>query len=54
MLWVATLDGTVDIGRVPGVGRLVAVQAFPASMTGHNADLSVVVDEPYWRARALA
>jgi hypothetical protein len=53
MLWVATLDGTVDIGRVPGVGRLVAVQAFPASMTGRNADLSIVVDEPYWLARAL-
>jgi hypothetical protein len=52
LLWVATLDGTVDV-VVPISGRLVAVQAFPASMTGMNADLSVVVDEAYWQGRSL-
>jgi hypothetical protein len=51
-LWVATLDGTASI-TAPGTGHVVAVQAYPASMVGPNADLSIVVDEAYWLARAL-
>lgn len=52
LLWVATLDGTLDIGPIPGAGHLVAVQALPASMLGFNADLSLVIDEDYWTAHA--
>lgn len=52
LLWVATLDGTMNIGPVPGAGVLAAVQVFPAVMLGFNADLSVVVDPGYWE-RAL-
>jgi hypothetical protein len=51
-LWIATLDGTVNVA-VPETGHLVAVQAYPASMLGPDADLSIVVDEPYWLERAL-
>jgi hypothetical protein len=53
LLWVATLDGTADPGPVPGGGRLVAVQDYPASMVGMDADLSIVVDQAYWLAHAL-
>jgi hypothetical protein len=52
LLWIATLDGTVNV-TVPGRGHLVAVQAYPASMLGPDADLSIVVDEKYWRDRSL-
>lgn len=52
-LWVATLDGTADVGPVPGSGRLVAVQDYPASMVGLDADLSIVIDQAYWNAHAL-
>jgi hypothetical protein len=58
-LIVATLDGTIDVDPVPGVGILAAVQAFPAAMVGPNrsgginADVSVVVDKGYWEAHAL-
>jgi hypothetical protein len=49
-LWIATLDGTVDIALPPGCGRLVAVQAFPAAWLPVHADLSVVLDAGYWEA----
>lgn len=51
--WVATLDGTLDIAMPPGSGRLVAVQAFPASWLPVHADLSAVTDAGYWDAHAL-
>lgn len=58
LLTVATLDGTTDIGPIPGAGKLVAVQAFPAVMVGPsisiNADISVVVDRVYWQDHALS
>ena len=50
LLWVATLDGTVDIALPPGHGHLVAVQAFGADMLPVHADLSLVVDAGYWEA----
>ena len=51
LLWVATLDGTTDVSLPePGVGRLVAVQAFPATWLPGHADLSVVVAAAYWEA----
>ncbi len=50
-LWIATLDGTIDIPPVPGIGVLALVQAFPASMIGMNTDISVVVDRTYWEGR---
>ena len=50
LLWVATLDGTVDPPLPPGHGQLVAVQAFGADMLPVHADLSVVVDSAYWEA----
>ena len=51
LLWVATLDGTTDVNLPePGVGHLVAVQAFPATWLPVHADLSVVVDAAYWEA----
>lgn len=52
LLWVSTLDGTVDVGPIPGTGHLVAVQAFGAAMLGFNADMSVVVDQAWWKAHA--
>lgn len=52
-LWVATLDGTAEVILPPGTGHLVAVQDYPASMVGLDADLSIVVDRDYWLARAL-
>jgi hypothetical protein len=56
-LWLATLDGTTtppdDVVLPPHV-TLLAVQAFPASMLGFNADLSVVTDASYWIAHAQA
>jgi hypothetical protein len=53
-LWVATLDGTASI-TLPGdsAGKLVAIQDYPASMVGLDADLSIVVDHEYWLAHAL-
>lgn len=50
LLWVATLDGTIDITLPPGAGHLVAVQAFGADMLPVHADLSIVVDSAYWEA----
>jgi hypothetical protein len=50
LLWVATLDGTVDVQLPEGHGHLVAVQAFPAGWLPVHADLSVVVDAGYWEA----
>ena len=52
-LWLATLDGTTDPGlTLPSTVTLVAVQAFPAAMTGGlPADVSVVVDQAYWERR---
>jgi hypothetical protein len=52
-LWVATLDGTAQITLPGGSGHLVAVQDYPASMVGLDADLSIVVDRDYWLAHAL-
>lgn len=52
-LWVATLDGTAEITLPPGRGRLVAVQDYPASMVGMDADISIVTDAEYWLAHAL-
>ena len=52
-LWVATLDGTADVVLPAGTGKLVAVQDFPASMVGLDADLSIVVDQDYWNSHAL-
>jgi hypothetical protein len=51
LLWVATLDGTLDITPPPGVGVLALVQVYPAAMLGINADISVVTDQQYWDAR---
>ena len=51
-LWLATLDGTIfpyEINTLPDNVNLVAVQAFPSSYLGVNADLSVVFDSTYWR-----
>ena len=48
LLWIATLDGTMDVTLPPGRGHLVAVQAFPATWLPVHADLSVVVDAAYW------
>lgn len=52
-LWIATLDGTLEV-QLPsgGHGTLVAVQAFPASWLPVHADLSVVVDAAYWLKHA--
>jgi hypothetical protein len=50
LLWVATLDGTVDITLPEGHGQLVAVQAFPAGWLPVEADLSIVIDPGYWEA----
>lgn len=52
-LWVATLDGTLDVPLPPGAGHLVAVQAFPATWLPVHADLSVVTDAAYWQAHAV-
>jgi hypothetical protein len=56
-LWLATLDGSIpdaaSLSLPPNV-TLVAVQAFPASMLGFNADESVVVDQAWWQARGRA
>jgi len=53
LLWVATLDGTLDIAPVPGIGVLTLVQAFPAEMVGGiNVDVSAVVDRDYWLRHA--
>lgn len=53
VLWVATLDGTDDVVLPAGTGHLLAVQCYPASMVGMDADVSVVVDRDYWLAHAL-
>ena len=53
-LWVSTLDGDINPAIPSGPGLLVAVQAFPASMVGFNADMSVIVNYDYWHAHALA
>lgn len=52
-LWVSTLDGNTNPSIPSGPGKLVAVQAFPASMLGFNADESVIVNADYWHAHAL-
>jgi hypothetical protein len=53
LLWIATLDGTTSPALPPRVtGQIVAVQAYPASMLGFNADESVVVDRAWWQERA--
>jgi hypothetical protein len=52
-LWVATLDGTAEVQLPGGSGRLVAIQDYPASMVGLDADLSIVVDRDYWSGHAL-
>lgn len=52
-LWVSTLDGNTHPAIPSGPGLLVAVQAFPASTLGFNADGSVIVSEAYWNAHAL-
>lgn len=54
-LWLATLDGSIPTAadlRLPSNVRLLAVQAYPASMFGPNVDVSVVVDGAYWTAHA--
>jgi hypothetical protein len=52
-LWLATLDGTIPGSlSVPPTFTLVAVQAFPSSMVGINADVSLVLDRAYWEGRA--
>jgi hypothetical protein len=54
-LWLATLDGTIfpyEINSLPANANLVAVQAFPSSYLGINADLSVVFDSAYWSSHA--
>jgi hypothetical protein len=48
LLWLATLDGTIDVTLPPGHGHLVAVQAFGADMLPFHADMSLVVDAAYW------
>jgi hypothetical protein len=48
-LWISTLDGNTNPFLTAHTGRLVAVQAFPASMLGFNADMSVIVDYNYWQ-----
>ncbi len=56
-LWLATLDGTADPRDIPEVHSLpahvtlVAIQAFPETMAGFHADVSVVVDRAYWDSR---
>jgi hypothetical protein len=50
-LWLATLDGALPAHSGPG--QLVAVQAYGAQVTGANVDLSVVLDEHWWRKHAL-
>jgi hypothetical protein len=52
-LWVATLDGTASVTLPDAHGRLVAIQDYPASMVGLDADISIVVDQAYWTAHAL-
>jgi len=52
-LWLATLDGSIPTDVITGSGRLVAVQAYSASMVGVNVDLSAVVDEQWWVNHAL-
>jgi hypothetical protein len=53
-LWLATLDGTSDpadipeLAQLPATVRLVAVQAYPAAMTGGHWDESVIVSQDYW------
>lgn len=49
-LWVATLDGTLDITLPVISGKIVAVQAIPSVMLGFNADESFIVDDQYWFA----
>jgi hypothetical protein len=54
-LWLATLDGSIPTAaslKLPSNVRLLAVQAYPASMVGLNVDVSVVVDSAYWIAHA--
>lgn len=54
-LWLATLDGTVfpsEMNTLPDNVTLCCVQAFPAGYLGMNADISVVVNEAYWKGYA--
>lgn len=54
-LWLATLDGSIPTAAslaLPANVHLLAVQAYPASMTGLNVDISAVVDAGYWAGRA--
>jgi hypothetical protein len=48
LLWVATLDGTLDVALPPGSGHLVAVQLFGEAMLPFHADMSLVLDPAYW------
>jgi hypothetical protein len=48
LLWVATLDGTLDVALPPGAGHLVAVQLFGEEMLPFHADMSLVLDPAYW------
>lgn len=50
-LWLATLDGALPAHSGPG--QLVAVQSYGAEITGANVDVSVVLDEQWWRKHAL-
>lgn len=51
-LWLATLDGSLPEVHLPPNGRLVAIQQFGSDHLHFNADLSVVVDEDWWRRHA--
>ena len=53
-LWLAALDGSIAAPALPGHVTLTAIQACPQRMVGGiTAYVSVVVDEMYWKARAL-
>jgi hypothetical protein len=47
-LWIATLDGTLDVALPAGCGHLVAVQLFGEAMLPFHADMSLVLDAAYW------
>lgn len=50
-VWLATLDGALP--AFTGPGRLVAVQAYGAGITGANVDVSLVLDHEWWARHAL-
>jgi hypothetical protein len=52
-LWLATLDGTINVPDIPSRVTLVAVQAFGAKHLGFNADMSLVTDYKFWKAHAI-